>query len=788
MRIASALLAICCCLSASSGHWLGTTTKPAASSRPGFDPNEVVRHVHSAGSNPRTREPSNPILDDGEFLIDTSITRVPAPRDQDEAAIAFDGTNFLAVWQDDCGDGYSDIFGARVTPEGVVLDPAGIAIATGTGDQEYPALAFDGTNFLVTWDDVTWTNSRSTSCDISGTRVTPAGVVLDPAGIAISTAAGFKWYPALAFDGENFLVVWQDDCGSTIDIYGARVTPAGVVLDSTGIAISTEAWSQEIPGLAFDGESFLVVWQDDRVSGYRDIYGARVTPAGVVLDSAGVAISAAARYQDSPAVAFDGHSFLAVWHDDRSAPYRDIYGARVTPAAVVLDSAGIVISTAAYGQYEPVVAFDGTNSLVVWEDERTGGAYDIYGARVTTAGVVLDPTGFAISTAAGVQWSPALAFDGTNFLVVWGDKRTGAYDIYGARVTPAGAVLDSAGIAISTAAGDQRSPALAFDGENFLVAWQDNRSDTNSNIYGARVTPAGVVLDPAGIAISTAAEYQQSPALAFDGQNVLVAWQDQRGGGGHDDIYGARVTPAGDVLDTAGIAISTATGEQRFAVLAFDGENFLVVWETYYEGVRAARVTPAGVVLDPTGITVTTALVGDMYPALAFDGENSLVVWQDSRGGSGVDLYRARVRPDGTVFDKGLVVSQEGNQSYPALARGSGNQVFLVYQGWAGVVGNKAYGADRIWGKMNPSPAVAEMTTPGVRMTNGGATIVRGVLLLPPSLLTPNCSLLSIDGRKVADLHAGANDVSHLAPGVYFLHEARAQAQAQAVRKVTISK
>jgi hypothetical protein len=51
------------------------------------------------------------------------------------------------------------------------------------------------------------------------------------------------------------------------------------------------------------------------------------------------------------------------------------------------------------------------------------------------------------------------------------------------------------------------------------------------------------------------------------------------------------------------------------------------------------------------------------------------------------------------------------------------------------------------------------------------ATIVRGILFLPPSRLSPPSSLLSIDGRKVLDLHSGANDVSLLCPGVYFVRE-----------------
>jgi len=95
----------------------------------------------------------------------------------------------------------------------------------------------------------------------------------------------------------------------------------------------------------------------------------------------------------------------------------------------------------------------------------------------------------------------------------------------------------------------------------------------------------------------------------------------------------------------------------------------------------------------------------------------------------------------------------------------------------------------------NAGVLIAETTAVGIaepqqvegEQTRNGASVVRGVLNLGVGSrqnTAHRAELLDVSGRKVLDLHPGANDVRALAPGVYFVREARAQAQAQAVRKV----
>jgi len=679
-----------------------------------FDVNDVIKQVMH---NPLGNDNNKSGLSD-EFLVDTNPVQVPFDATQRHPEVAFDGNNYLVVWEDNRNvTSNSDIYGCRVRADGTVLDPSGIAISTASENQFNPSIAFDGTNYLVVWNDY----RSGANYDIYGSRVSSAGLVLDPSGIAISTAPDNQLNPSVAFGNTDYLVVW---CDRHDDIYGSRVSTSGTVLDPSGIAISTATSTKEVPSVAFDGTNYLVVWMDARnysTTG-TDIYGCRVSTSGTVLDLSGIVISNATNNQYGPKVAFGITSYLVVWEDlrDTATTGRNIYGSRVSTGGSVLNPSGIAISTASSDQIFPSIAFDGTNYfviwqfnvniygsrvstngsvldliaistnpyyqevpsvtfggtcyLVVWHDWRTfaTSSHDIYGCRVNTAGTVLEPNGILISYYINAQNNPAVAYDGTNYLVVWQDNRNYNLDIYGCRVNASGDILDPTLIVISTAVNDQARPAIAFDGTNYLVVWNDYRSSSNWDIYGSRVNPAGTVLDPSGIAISTAANNQYVPAVVFGGTNYLVVWEDTRNG--NWDIYGSRVSTGGSVLDASGIAISNALNTEENPSIAFDGTNYFVVWHDDRNGpnwdIYGSLVNQYGYIINPSGIAISTATGGQVYPCVVWGRTTYLVAWTDSRSVSNYDIYGSRVSPAGVVIDpSGLAISTAtGNQMDVSLA------------------------------------------------------------------------------------------------------------------------
>ena len=559
------------------------------------------------------------------------------------------------------------------------------------GAQQNPAVAANGSTFLVVWEDQRLAGSNGPA--IYGTRVTAGldggGVVEDPSGIVVSPAGASA--PSVAANGTGFLVVWSDgrNVGTNgLDIFGARVDASGRVIDSGGFPVCKAAGDQLSPAVSVVGADSFVVWQDARDAQAGPlIYGARVTKAGVVDDANGFPISPGVGIQASPSVAANGKVILVVWAGLTDGGGFGIQGARVGVDGKILDTSSLPICSSAGGCFFPKAAAIGTNFLVVWEDHREEGVgfVDIYGEIVPDEGDVTKLNNFPICSGLADCFAPTVAASLKDYLVLWQDTRnlgeTGQ-DIYGARVGADGAIVDSGGFAVSAAPGDQSAPALAFNGVTYQAAWSDarNLAQTDYDIYGTVLSTEGAVAVPDGLIITSGPAEEMHPAAAFNGDHYLVVWEDDRGAASTGvDIFGVRVGATGSVLDASAIPISTAPGDQTQPTVAASGSSFLVVWqdgrnaETSGSDIFASRVTGSGVVLDPLGIPVSGTPAGDqMAPSVAGDGTNYFVVWQDGRNlvNEGIDIYGARVAVGGTVLDPlGVPLSQAmGAQYAPVLA------------------------------------------------------------------------------------------------------------------------
>ena len=94
----------------------------------------------------------------------------------------------------------------------------------------------------------------------------------------------------------------------------------------------------------------------------REVVGRRILATGTLLDTiAGFPIGSAPNRQTRPALGYDGVVHRAVWQDLRNNTFfiderQDVFATRVTDAGSVLDSGGVAIATGVVNEMEPDVA------------------------------------------------------------------------------------------------------------------------------------------------------------------------------------------------------------------------------------------------------------------------------------------------------------------------------------------------------------------------------------------------------------------------------------------------
>ncbi len=632
-------------------------------------------------------------------------TYSPAPGSQDGVEIAAGSDGYLAVWHDTRG-GDGDVFGTRISSTGQVLDQAAIPICQYAGDQLDPAVAWNGAEYLVVWSD-----RRLGLQHIYGCRVRPTGEVIDKQAIPLSGTSGTQAYPKVASDGAGWEVVWQDSRGGTQDIYGCKITGAGSIGRNMGI--STQSGNnEETPDIAFNGTTYLVVWRDQRNSASTDsdIYGCRVAKTGlrmgsdILISCNSAGTSGVVNAQQNPRVARSGSDCMVVWEDYRAGVSNaDIYCARVNSAGTVLDRNGRPVATGTEIQELPGIGYDGARLLIAWR-ERT--YRFIRGARVSTSGTVLDPSGFNIYPAAAgsdgigvcgwpgggfrVGWNNlsmagcdalmtfvpgtgsfggsygtfvslglddqahySVADTGTEYGVVWSQQANGKSCIMAARVSHSGELLTPTAVNLTAYVyGQQTQPSIAWNGSEYLVAWcGDETFDTSGlDIRGFRLYPSLQPKEANPIGICSVAENQITPCVASNGNKFLVVWEDSRDAMSptyYTNAYGALVDANGTVT-ALGSAVSMSSGDQRRPCATSDGTDFYVVWEDYRSNPRTygVKVSSTGVVASPTGTAMPLTSSSETAPNVCYGNGYYLVTWSD-----GTRIAGCRVNQAGTVAD-----------------------------------------------------------------------------------------------------------------------------------------
>ena len=497
---------------------------------------------------------------------------------ENSPSVAAGASEFYVVWREtDNSYWVNQIKGSRVNLSGVAAVPAGTPLSENVSGGEAPDVAWDGTRWIVAW----------TGAGVFANRVSSSGAVLDGTGLQVASSTAFYDARAAAVAGAptgGGKVVWQDYRSHLEnDLWGSFVQPAGGVGPDVVVGVSTP--SQQSPRVVWNGNGYTMAFLSLTSTRGR-VLVQRLDANGVPVDAQPVEVASGPDVVE-PGLAWSGSRYLVTW---RTRSDWRVHARRLAADLSFQDTAPIAVMT---GENVNVSVL-GDVFLVVAENSPSYPQWrDVYAQRVDgTTGAKL---GSLIGLAGGFAWGSSVGAVGNRWLVGWeahyshnespytltaawvnadgtpgpivglvsgsgwgtagvrvaDHPQLGALvysttrmpsggdgEIYLSRVGADGTLLDGyAGLLVTgDVTGAQYAPAIAWNGAEFVTAFQDTRASTpfllepRSDIYASRVDAGGVVLDgPGGFPVETTSLVERQPAVAGSGGFAVVASSVMRG-------------------------------------------------------------------------------------------------------------------------------------------------------------------------------------------------------------------------------------------------------------------
>lgn len=307
----------------------------------------------------------------------------------------------------------ADLSGAKAGLDVIISGPPDGVLA------DYPALAWNGSNLLALWHETVGQNAleihgQATDADGNGSSevyMSRFNRARGKLGSDLLVSDNARQEVDLLWTGEVFLVAWSDSRTGMPEIHTAAVAADGSLLAPDN-QISSNGGGPRYAMLAGDGAARAVVWVDNR-DGNWELYGA-------VLDRYGARVGDERRLTDQPDIqnrphlAWSGSEYLLVWQDSRNPTMNTIYARRLSPDLApigpetqISDRSG-TWPACAWGDGTWGVVFNGPGGS--WFSEVDVSGSEVGSDRLVYRGAAYpelthDGNRFVITTTSGMYWN-----------------------------------------------------------------------------------------------------------------------------------------------------------------------------------------------------------------------------------------------------------------------------------------------------------------------------------------------------------------------------------------------
>jgi hypothetical protein len=275
---------------------------------------------------------------------------------------------------------------------------------------------------------------------------------------------------------------------------------------------------------------------------------------------------------------------------------------------------GDTLRSAAGAQSMPSIAAGSTNFLAAWTDHRPGSDFnaDVYASRIDVDGNPLDPANIPVVPTYTEDTHAAVVWNGSRYVVVYASLYSSLgltaieYDAEG-RQTRGNPLFREQGAQL---------PAIAWDGDRYLVTWRQVASDgvsaeTRGMFVSSLLEPSVPFLISSGIARSF---------VATDGDGFLVVMSGEgRATARHISSTGERGPE---------VELGASAGD---ASVVWTGREYLVVKVS--GGVEVTRLTSAGEIVTSKRLNERTT-IAESRVAAAWAGDRLVMAWADYASGT----------------------------------------------------------------------------------------------------------------------------------------------------------
>jgi hypothetical protein len=279
-------------------------------------------------------------------------------------------------------------------------------------------------------------------------------------------------------------------------------------------------------GIAYDGKNYGITfsgheqrWNTYFTSLARD--GSAVVPETPITDIN------SATYAGS--LLHNGSYFVRAWSDARQAKNYEVYFNRYDSMGQKLGP-DLRVTRAADFSLNPVVAWNGRESLLVWDDSRAepqgGDDIRLFGQRIALDGSLIGEN-VALTGAGTLAERPGIAVGQSRVGIVFTSRLPNmlTHAVFFSTkqdFTDARPLVDLGGT-------DVLAPSLVYVGGHFAAFWESYDETYGPSIYGAVVDDGGTVLQPAR-AVTSGASHARSFSVLSLGDRLILVWADDHDG------------------------------------------------------------------------------------------------------------------------------------------------------------------------------------------------------------------------------------------------------------------